>query len=114
MPAHAPSLPRLLCANIVLLIGVIAAWGVTSTAPHRLAMTLLAIAPLLLPLRGLWRGSAYTAAWASLLTVPYLLVGLVESVANPRARVIAGIELAVGFVLFAGLLIVARTAKRTG
>ena len=107
------ALPRLLCAIVVVLMGVFVAWGVMSPAPHGLILTLLAIAPLALPLRGLWRGSAYTAAWASLLTVPYILFGVVESMANPRARAIAGIELGVAFVLFVGLLAVARGAGRT-
>jgi len=106
------ALPRLLCANVVVLMGVLAVWGLMSPQPQGLVLTLLAIAPLAMPLRGLWRGSAYTAAWASLLTVPYLLFGLVESMANPRVRAIAGIELGVAFVLFAGLLAVARGARR--
>lgn len=91
-------------------MAVILWWGTADGTPPKVLMTLLAIAPLLLPLPGLWRGSRYTAAWASLLVVPYMLLGVVESIANPAARLAAGIELGLSFALFAGLLVFARTA----
>lgn len=104
------TLARLLCANVTALLIVVAAWS--ASEPRRSGLTLLAVAPLLLPLPGLWRGSRYTAAWASLLIIPYMLFGLVEVVANPAARFIAGLELFVSFVLFGGLLILARGRHR--
>ncbi|MGH8494559.1 MAG: DUF2069 domain-containing protein [Gammaproteobacteria bacterium] len=106
----ARTLALLLCANTVALMIVVALW--CASGPGRSALTLLAIAPLMLPLPGLWRGSRYTAAWASLLVIPYMLFGVVEVVADPAVRPIAGVELAVSFLLFAGLLVLARGGRR--
>ena len=39
--------------------------------------------PLLLPLRGLWRGTSYTYAWCSMLIVFYIGGLLAEAWANP-------------------------------
>lgn len=103
-------LARLLCANAVVLIATVAVWA-ASASPHRV-LVLLSVAPLLLPLRGLWRGSPYTAAWASLLVIPYMLFGVVEVIANPATRAIATVELTVSFCLFAGLLVAARRGGR--
>jgi len=41
--------------------------------------------PLLAPLPGLWRRHRITAVWASFLLTPYLVVALMEVVANPSA-----------------------------
>ncbi len=91
---------------MVALIATVAAWGIL--AQQRLVVMLVAVAPLLLPLPGLWRGSRYSGAWSSLLVIPYMLFGLVEVIANPAVRLIAALELTLSFVLFAGLLLLAR------
>lgn len=44
---------------------------------------LLAAAPLLLPLAGLWRGRRYTYRWVGFVALLYFCVGIAELVANP-------------------------------
>ena len=46
----------------------------------------LATAPLLLPLRGVWRGSLRALTWAGYLAMLYLVVGVMEAWANPPQR----------------------------
>jgi uncharacterized membrane protein len=42
--------------------------------------------PLLLSLRGLWRGQRYTYKWATMCVLPYFVIGVTESVANTALR----------------------------
>ncbi|CAN5118019.1 hypothetical protein BH24PSE2_BH24PSE2_15100 [soil metagenome] len=107
-----PAFARGLCLNLGILILTIAAWaGVHAPNP----IFLLAVVPLLLPLPGLWRGSRYTATWASLLVIPYLLAAVVEIIANPAGRLTASCVVAASFTLFVGLLVMARgNVKPTG
>lgn len=72
--------------------------------------------PLLAPLPGLWRGSRYTHAWATLCVLPYLIVGITESVANHDMRLWAGLMLATSLALFVALIAQLRVTRelRTG
>jgi uncharacterized membrane protein len=76
------------------------AWARLSGGANAVALVTLALllAPLLLPLRGLWRGRRRTYAWATLCLAPALIYALTETVANPSARTAAAL------VLFATLL----------
>lgn len=47
----------------------------------------VAIIPLLLPLKGLLRGSLRSMTWAGYLVMLYLIIGIVEAWANPPQRV---------------------------
>jgi len=55
----------------------------------------LIVIPLLLPLRGLWRGERYTYAWASMLLVFYCAGLLAEAYMRPYSanllRLLAGV-----------------------
>ncbi len=42
--------------------------------------------PLFAPLPGLWQGRRYTHSWATLCVLPYFIIGISESVANPALR----------------------------
>jgi uncharacterized membrane protein len=42
--------------------------------------------PLLAPLPGLLQGRRYTHSWATLCVLPYFIIGVSESVANPALR----------------------------
>jgi uncharacterized membrane protein len=46
----------------------------------------VATLPLLLPARGVWRGSLRSLTWAGYLLMLYLVVGLTEAWANPEQR----------------------------
>jgi uncharacterized membrane protein len=50
---------------------------------NRLGLAVLYSLPLLMPLSGLLRGRRYTYSWATLCVLPYFIVGVSESVANP-------------------------------
>ena len=50
---------------------------------------LLAAAPLLLPLTGLWRGRRYTYRWVGFMALAYFCLGIAELVASPGLRVYA-------------------------
>jgi len=43
--------------------------------------------PLLLPLKGVWRGSLRSLTWAGYLAILYLVVAIMEAWANPPQRV---------------------------
>lgn len=100
-----------LCAWTALL-ALIWGWSFSSeTSAQRAAWGLLYSTPLLAPLFGLWRGRRYTHAWATLCVLPYLIVGLTETIANPDARPWAGAMLAAGFVLFVALIAYLRVTR---
>jgi uncharacterized membrane protein len=65
---------------------------------------LLLCIPLALPTYGLWQGKRYTHAWATLCVIPYFIVGVTESVADPAQRVWAAISLALALLLFTALI----------
>lgn len=67
-------------ASLLALIVGIAEWTKFS------ALGLAAAAPLLLPLRGLVRGSTYTSGWASMLVVIYCSFLLAEVYAQPQQK----------------------------
>jgi len=91
----------LLCALIV----VVVSWH---TAGQRsMSHILLGLAltlPLWAPLPGLIGRKRRTYAWATLCVVPYFVLGVTEAVANPAARMWAGLCLSIALVLFVGLI----------
>jgi len=74
----------------------------------------LKVVPLLLPLRGVLRGSLYTFQWASMLSLLYVMEGAVRVVSDPSpvSRTLAGIELALAGAFFVAAVIYVRPAKR--
>jgi uncharacterized membrane protein len=54
--------------------------------PGSWVLAALASVPLLLPLRGVWRGSLRAVTWAGYLAMLYLVLGVVEAWANPPQR----------------------------
>jgi len=49
-------------------------------------LALLAVMPLLLPLKGLMAGSLRSVTWAGYLVMLYLVIGVVEAWSNPAQR----------------------------
>jgi uncharacterized membrane protein len=71
----------------------------------------IAVLPLLAPLRGLLRGTRYTYAWATLFAIPYLAFALTELLANPRARWVAAITLLLAFAWFCTMILFLRASR---
>lgn len=63
---------------------------------------LVVVAPLLLPLRGLLHGRAYTHAWTSFLALPYFVLGVDALAAGTGPAWLAGATIAAALALFAG------------
>jgi uncharacterized membrane protein len=68
-------------AAVVVVAAVMAgAWRVG------LALGVVGLIPVVVPLRGVLSGSRRVHAWATLCVAPYVVVGLTETIANPRFR----------------------------
>jgi uncharacterized membrane protein len=67
--------------------------------------------PLFAPLPGLIRGTRRTFAWATLCVIPYFIVGITESIANPLGRIWSGSCLGLSLLLFVGLIAYLRTTR---
>jgi uncharacterized membrane protein len=72
----------------------------------------VAVAPLLAPLRGLVRGRRYTYAWATLFAIPYLIFALTELLVNPAARWVAAFSLLLVFGWFCTMILFLRASPR--
>ena len=73
---------------------------------------LLFVGPLLLPLRGLLHGKAYTHAWASFLIWIYFIHGVTEAYATPENRHLALMEITFSVLMYCGTVIYARLKSR--
>lgn len=100
-----------LCTWALLLLLV---WGwnlAAELSATRATWALLYSLPLWAPLPGLWRGRRYTHAWATLCVLPYLIVGVTESLANAAARPWAGAMLLAGLLFFTALIAYLRVSR---
>lgn len=105
---------RAVLALVALLCGVMVVWHVARYSPRTAALVLaLALLPWLGPLRGLLRGERRTYAATTLLTLPYLAYGVMESLANPGARGFAGATVFTSFALFVALVAYLRVSRPT-
>jgi uncharacterized membrane protein len=80
------------------------------TVGYSRPMCVIAVLPLLAPLRGLVRGRRYTYAWATLFAVPYLVFALTELLVNPQARWVAGATLLLVFAWFCAMIFFLRVS----
>lgn len=95
-----------------LLLVVAVGWQLaTRPGTGGLVAALLTAIPLLLPWPGLLRGKRYTHAWATLCVLPYLIIGIVEAVANPAGRVWSGATLILSLLFFAALILYLRVTR---
>ena len=69
---------------------------------------LLAITPLLLPLRGFLDANPRSGARMAYVSIAYFMHGTVEAYVNPVERMIAGLEVVFSLMLFVGSLLVIR------
>ncbi|WP_413284942.1 DUF2069 domain-containing protein [Vibrio sp. MA40-2] len=97
------------------LLSWVALWQIfVSPHPHINSIT-LAIAwciPLLLPLRGILSGKAYTHAWANFILMLYFLHSLTILYVDQGERWLAAIELLLTCVAFIGNVMYARNRGR--
>jgi len=91
------------------LVASVASWPLAGTG---VALAALAGLPLLLPVAGLARGTPRTLRWAPLTQAPALALALTEVLANPAARTVASLTLALLLLAFASVIAAQRTAAR--
>ena len=74
----------------------------------------LKVLPLLLPLRGVLKGSLYTMQWASMLILLYFMEGVVRAYSDPAPAsvLMASIEIALTLVFYLCAIFYVRPAKR--
>jgi uncharacterized membrane protein len=80
------------------------------TAGYPWPICVLAVVPLLAPLRGLAQGRRYTYAWATLFAIPYLIFALTELLVNPAARWVASLSLLLVFAWFCTMVLFLRAS----
>ena len=73
---------------------------------------LIAVLPLLAPLRGLIQGRRYTYAWATLFAIPYLMFAITELLVNPAARAVASVSLLLVFAWFCTMILFLRASPK--
>jgi uncharacterized membrane protein len=74
-------------------------------------LCVIAVVPLLAPLRGLLRGNRHTYAWATLFAIPYIAFAITELLANPRARWVAAMSLLLVFAWFCTMILFLRASR---
>ena len=98
------------------LIAHLMLWNIWLGPSHYfpVAMTLIVmVVPLLLPLRGILHGRAYTHAWTGFLAILYFIHGIGDFVINPPERIYSGIEIALSLTLFFGCAFYARITGKS-
>src|SRR5690606_38408357 len=102
-------------ASLVCLILVCVAWEafVAPLKPEGSWLLLKAL-PLLLPLRGILRGSLYTYQWASMLVLLYVMEGAVRLVSDTDSAsvIMAGLELLFAVIFFVAAVAYVRPSKK--
>ena len=98
-------LQRTAISCTIALLALVAAWLLAGRySAERALIALLATTPLWL---GLWRllaADRRAYAWMTLVVIPYIVVGVMEAIANPAARVWAGACVFAAFTLFVVLI----------
>lgn len=103
---------RAVLASHALLLATVILWQLVTRADSTgLKLAVLFSIPLLLPWRGLLRGKRYTHAWSTLCVMPYLVLGLVESIANPGGRLWSGACLALSLAFFIAVILYLRISR---
>jgi len=95
------------------LVALQTAWHALLPTPTGSGSWLLAGAatlPLLLPARGVWRGSLRSMTWAGYLVMLYLVIGVMEAWANPDQRAPALLQIVLVAVFVGSVLAHSRRA----
>lgn len=112
LPAPAAAVRRVVLVLVLVLCVLFVVWHAQRFSVGTATLAgVLGVAPWLAPLRGLQRGSRRTYAATTLLTLPYLGYGLMETLANPGARVYAAATVLTAFALFVALIAFLRVSR---
>ncbi|AWW46218.1 DUF2069 domain-containing protein [Polynucleobacter paneuropaeus] len=85
-------------------------WFISPLRPEGSWLILKAL-PLLLPMRGIWKGNAYTMQWASMLILLYITEGLVRITESGWNFYLAILETVLATVAFVSLLMYLKPIK---
>ncbi|SEK07452.1 MULTISPECIES: DUF2069 domain-containing protein [unclassified Achromobacter] len=114
-PELNPRLRLLASVSLFALIVLCVAWE-TVVAPVRPggSWMLLKALPLAFPLRGIVRGNLYTYQWASMLSLLYLMEGVVRAMSDPAplSVLMAWGEILLSTTFFLSAIFYVRPAKR--
>jgi uncharacterized membrane protein len=76
-------------------------------------LAVVAIVPLLLPLRGILQGSLRSMTWAGYLAMLYLVIGVMEAWANPPQRIPALTQVSLVALFVASVLVFSRPGRQS-
>ncbi|WP_263913816.1 DUF2069 domain-containing protein [Achromobacter sp. 79A6] len=114
-PELNPRLRLVASVSLFALIVLCVTWE-TVVAPLRPggSWMLLKALPLVLPLRGILRGNLYTYQWAAMLSLLYLMEGVVRAMSDPAplSVLMAWGEILLSTVFFLSAIFYVRPAKR--
>jgi len=99
-----------LFALLMLWIG----WIVPPESVPRSIALLIAVGPLLFPLRGLLHGRPYTHAWSSFLALFYFAHGTAEAFSGSPAQALATAEALLALLWFVAAILFVRARKKEG
>ncbi|WP_340122927.1 DUF2069 domain-containing protein [Methylobacter svalbardensis] len=87
------------------LFALLMLWNTVLVPSTRLPVALVllvAVTPLLLPMRGLLNRNPRSCAWAAYISLIYFLHGTAEAYVNPDERLYASLEILLSLMLFFG------------
>jgi uncharacterized membrane protein len=111
MSLRAARTRRVAVATWLLLMLSVAAWALEAASIGRV-FAAIAFLPLLLPLPGLLGNSGRAVRAAPLALAPVLALAVTEILANPPARLWAGLSLTLVLAAFAALIAAIRVSTR--
>lgn len=97
------------------LFALLMLWNTVLVPSTRLPVALVllvAITPLLLPMRGLLNRNPRSCAWAAYISLIYFLHGTAEAYVNPDERLYASLEILLSLMLFFGTTFYIRFAGK--
>ncbi|MEQ1579475.1 MAG: DUF2069 domain-containing protein [Steroidobacteraceae bacterium] len=95
-----------------LLLATLIAWQLSMRPSLAgLGIAFLLSIPLLAPWSGLLRAHRFTHVWATMCVMPYLVVGVMEAIADPAHRAWASACVAFALAFFAALILYLRVTR---
>jgi uncharacterized membrane protein len=95
-----------------LLLATLIGWQLTvRPSIAGLGIAFVLAIPLLAPWSGLLRAHRFTHVWATLCVMPYLVVGVMEAIADPAHRAWASACVAFALAFFAALILYLRVTR---
>ena len=114
-PRGAPIWRHIALFSLFALMALCVAWEawIAPIRPGGSWLVLKAL-PLLLPLKGIWRGNIYTYQWSSMFIMLYVAEGCMRMLSDPSllSRTMAAGEFALSVLFFVAVLAYVAPAKR--